>query len=136
MKVNIITVSMKNIKSLSFPIIGLFILLCQSCSNTSKAKVTVSCRELMSGCGDCEECRILKVVGDTSQFSSLVGRTVQYSFKDAQTADKFDREMPSCKICCTYTFEGEMAISKESCKLVVDRYEISVDSTCCNGSLP
>lgn len=107
-----------------------------SCSKTHKRNVTLSCKELLSSCGECEECRILEVKGDSVLNENLKGQMLKYEFENSKTQDEFDRESPFCLICCTYIFSGDLVITGETQRLNVAKFEILVDSSCCTINSP
>lgn len=119
-----------------FALFALLLQIGQSCSKTLSKQVRLSCREQLSGCGECEECQILEVMGDSVLNDNLKGQKLEYGFTNSELQDEFDRESPFCRICCTYVFNGDLEISGKTQKLRVAKFEISIDSTCCTINSP
>jgi hypothetical protein len=133
------TVPRKSIDGTIFRTLGFILMLqlYQSCTKSHSNHVTLRCQELLSSCGECEEeCKIIQITGDSAVNLNLEGKMLQYEFKSPKMKEEFDRDSPFCLICCTYIFEGELFTTKESFKMEVAKFEILVDSSCCDVRFP
>ncbi len=104
-----------------------------SCTKSPDEHVILRCREVMSSCGECAECRIVQIENDTLGGRTLEGKMLEYEFVSPEIEHQFERDSPWCGICCTYIFEGELWTTKESCKMEVADFRILVDSACCDA---